>query len=79
MQKLEALNRATALALENSKLEEQMLRLWQLLDEIEIVDAMAGADDATFRAAVNRLHKKRLTILSREEFDRLRQAEGDDR
>jgi hypothetical protein len=51
--------------------DEQVFRLWRLLDDIDTLDDMCRFDDERFRDMAREVQRQRFAILSGEDFEEL--------
>jgi len=51
--------------------QEQLFRLWRMLDDIDTLDDACRDNDAAFRALVRDIQRKRFEVLTGDGFDAL--------
>lgn len=56
--------------------QEQIFRLWRMLDDIDTLDDACRENDAAFRLLVRDIQRKRFDVLPGPEFDALWRVYG---
>jgi hypothetical protein len=51
--------------------DEQIYKLWKLLDDIDTLDDAVKQDDRAFREHTRKIHRKRFDVVDTEEVDAL--------